>query len=169
MRKIVRRDKKRRQRFLDLETKRLSVKILQRSGKPIQGKPLGLSVACQRGAITVSVKHSVLNQEVPTTVTAATTSATMSDKHSVVLTPIGKHSVFTQQGLAHQEDPSQNTFYAGLRSRGFPRDSSLTRVRNRCVLSGRGGSVLSVFRLSRIRFRELALLGKLPGVKKASW
>ena len=51
----------------------------------------------------------------------------------------------------------------------LPRDSSATRVRNRCVLTGRGRGVYAKFGLCRHMFRKFALEGKLPGVKKASW
>jgi small subunit ribosomal protein S14 len=57
--------------------------------------------------------------------------------------------------------------YEGLRK--LPRDSSATRVRNRCVLTGRGRSIYAKYGLCRQMFRKLALEGKLPGVKKASW
>ncbi len=43
------------------------------------------------------------------------------------------------------------------------------KVQNRCVLTGRAKSVYRLFRLSRIKFRELASQGMLPGVTKASW
>nr|YP_009004114.1 ribosomal protein S14 [Tsukubamonas globosa]BAO51956.1 ribosomal protein S14 [Tsukubamonas globosa] len=48
-----------------------------------------------------------------------------------------------------------------------PRNSSIARVRNRCILTGRGNGVLTFFRLSRIKFRELASFGLLSGIKKA--
>jgi small subunit ribosomal protein S14 len=51
----------------------------------------------------------------------------------------------------------------------LPRDSAAVRVRSRCALTGRGRSVFSFFRLSRIMFRTFAKNGMLPGVKKASW
>ena len=51
----------------------------------------------------------------------------------------------------------------------LPRDSSKTRLHNRCLLTGRPRSVYRHFGLSRIKMRELALSGKLPGVSKASW
>jgi small subunit ribosomal protein S14 len=51
----------------------------------------------------------------------------------------------------------------------LPRSSSATRLRNRCMLTGRPRGYLRDFGLSRIAFRELALRGELPGVKKASW
>lgn len=53
--------------------------------------------------------------------------------------------------------------------RNLPRDSSATRVRNRCNLTGRARGYLRKFGLSRIKFRELALRGEIPGVVKASW
>ena len=49
------------------------------------------------------------------------------------------------------------------------RSGSITRVRNRCVLTGRGRGVYRIPRLSRITFRELASRGVLPGVSKDSW
>jgi ribosomal protein S14 len=50
-----------------------------------------------------------------------------------------------------------------------PRDSAVTRLRNRCALTGRPRGVFTHFRLSRHMFRQLANEGKLPGVSKASW
>jgi len=51
----------------------------------------------------------------------------------------------------------------------LPRDSSPTRVHNRCALTGRPRGYLRKFGVSRIVFRELALQGRIPGVEKASW
>jgi len=51
----------------------------------------------------------------------------------------------------------------------MPRDASPTRLRNRCLLTGRSRGYLRRFGLSRIALRELALEGKLPGVTKSSW
>lgn len=51
----------------------------------------------------------------------------------------------------------------------LPRDSSPVRLRNRCQLTGRPRAYIRRFGVSRIRFRELALEGKIPGVRKASW
>lgn len=51
----------------------------------------------------------------------------------------------------------------------LPRDTSRIRVRNRCELSGRPRGVYRDFRLSRIKFRELAHQGLIPGVTKSSW
>lgn len=49
------------------------------------------------------------------------------------------------------------------------RNSSLTRIRNRCVITGRARSVYNKMRISRIVFRELAAKGAIMGVSKSSW
>ncbi|MEX0929609.1 MAG: 30S ribosomal protein S14 [Balneolales bacterium] len=51
----------------------------------------------------------------------------------------------------------------------LPRDASPTRVKKRCSITGRSRGMVSEFGVSRIIFRELALSGKIPGIKKASW
>jgi small subunit ribosomal protein S14 len=51
----------------------------------------------------------------------------------------------------------------------LPRDSSPTRLHSRCQLTGRSKGVYKKFKVSRIMLRELALAGKIPGLKKASW
>jgi len=51
----------------------------------------------------------------------------------------------------------------------LPRDSSPSRVRNRCVLTGRSRGYYRKFGLSRIALRDLARNGELPGVTKSSW
>lgn len=57
--------------------------------------------------------------------------------------------------------------YAGLSM--LPRDSSPTRLVNRCQVSGRRRAYMRRFALSRISFRELANAGMIPGVTKSSW
>ncbi len=57
--------------------------------------------------------------------------------------------------------------YAGLDQ--LPRNASPVRLKNRCQLSGRPRGYIRYFGLSRIMFRDMALNGKIPGVKKASW
>lgn len=57
--------------------------------------------------------------------------------------------------------------YASLRK--MPRDASPVRIRNRCEMSGRPRAYLRQFGLARIAFRDMALAGFIPGVRKASW
>lgn len=57
--------------------------------------------------------------------------------------------------------------YAGLAR--LPRDASPTRLRNQCALTGRTRGVYRKLGISRIMLRKLALEGKIPGMRKASW
>ena len=57
--------------------------------------------------------------------------------------------------------------YEGLQK--LPKNSSPVRRHNRCKLSGRPKGYMRQFGISRIDFREMALKGLIPGVKKASW
>jgi small subunit ribosomal protein S14 len=57
--------------------------------------------------------------------------------------------------------------YEGLQK--LPKNASPVRVKNRCNITGRSRGFLRAFGLSRIKFRELANEGKIPGIKKASW
>lgn len=57
--------------------------------------------------------------------------------------------------------------YATLQK--LPRDASPTRANNLCALTGRSRAVSRKFKISRIKLRELALQGKIPGMRKASW
>jgi small subunit ribosomal protein S14 len=51
----------------------------------------------------------------------------------------------------------------------LPKNSSSVRLKNRCQMSGRPRGYIRFFGVSRIAFRDMALAGKIPGVKKASW
>ncbi|MGN8228934.1 30S ribosomal protein S14 [Paenibacillus polymyxa] len=51
----------------------------------------------------------------------------------------------------------------------LPRDSSPSRLKSRCELTGRPRGYLRKFKLSRIAFRELAHKGQIPGITKSSW
>ncbi len=57
--------------------------------------------------------------------------------------------------------------YAGLDL--LPKNASPVRLKNRCQLTGRPKGYIRYFGISRITFRDMALNGKIPGVKKASW
>ena len=57
--------------------------------------------------------------------------------------------------------------YVGLQK--LPRNASPVRLHNRCKLTGRPKGYMRQFGISRINFREMALRGLIPGVRKASW
>jgi len=63
----------------------------------------------------------------------------------------------------------EERFAARLKLAKLPRNSSATRVRNRCDLTGRPRGTYRKFRLSRIALRELASRGQIPGMVKSSW
>lgn len=65
--------------------------------------------------------------------------------------------------------PAEERFEARLKLAELPRNSSATRIRNRCELSGRPRGVYRKFKLSRIALRDLASAGRIPGVVKSSW
>lgn len=58
---------------------------------------------------------------------------------------------------------------AVLKLQTLPRDSSRSRQRNRCNVTGRPHGYLRKFGLSRIKLREAMMRGEVPGLKKASW
>jgi small subunit ribosomal protein S14 len=58
---------------------------------------------------------------------------------------------------------------AGVKLQKLPRDSSPSRERNRCALSGRSRGVYAKFGLGRTKLREATMRGDVPGLRKASW
>ena len=85
---------------------------------------------------------------------------------------IEKHQEKRQKLLSIINDPdTSDEAYAEAKRKfhNLPRDASRTRARNRCRLTGRSRGYLRKFGMSRIKFRELALQGEIPGVTKASW
>ena len=58
---------------------------------------------------------------------------------------------------------------ARLKLQALPRDSSPVRLRNRCALTGRPRGTFRKFGLGRIKVREFAMRGEIPGITKASW
>jgi small subunit ribosomal protein S14 len=58
---------------------------------------------------------------------------------------------------------------AQAKLQAMPRDASPTRHRNRCAITGRSRGVYRKFGLSRVKIREVANRGEIPGLSKASW
>ena len=69
----------------------------------------------------------------------------------------------------NEKVPPEERFAARLKLAELPRNSSKTRIRNRCELTGRPRAVYRKFKLSRIALRELASTGQIPGMVKSSW
>lgn len=65
--------------------------------------------------------------------------------------------------------PMEERFKAVLKLAKLPRDSSATRLHNRCEISGRPKAYYRKLRMSRIALRDLASKGEIPGMVKSSW
>jgi small subunit ribosomal protein S14 len=65
--------------------------------------------------------------------------------------------------------PVEERFAARLKLAELPRNSSATRIRNRCELSGRSRGYYRKLKMSRIALRDLAAQGLIPGMVKSSW
>jgi small subunit ribosomal protein S14 len=71
--------------------------------------------------------------------------------------------------IADRKKPMEERFAATLKLAQLPRNSSPTRIRNRCELTGRPRSVYRKTKLSRIAMRDLGSKGLVPGLVKSSW
>lgn len=65
--------------------------------------------------------------------------------------------------------PVEERFAAQLKLAELPRNSSPTRIRNRCEITGRPRAYYRKLRMSRIALRELSSQGQIPGMTKSSW
>jgi small subunit ribosomal protein S14 len=65
--------------------------------------------------------------------------------------------------------PMEERFRARLKLAALPRNSSATRLHNRCELTGRPHAFYRKLKLSRIMLRDLASFGQIPGMVKSSW
>jgi len=71
--------------------------------------------------------------------------------------------------IADKDLPMEERFAATLKLAEMPRNSSATRIRNRCEITGRSRSVYRLNKLSRIAIRDLGSKGLVPGLVKSSW
>ena len=60
-------------------------------------------------------------------------------------------------------------FEAALKLAKLPKNSAKSRIRNRCEITGRPHGYYRKLKMSRIALRELASMGKIPGMTKSSW
>jgi small subunit ribosomal protein S14 len=70
---------------------------------------------------------------------------------------------------ADQSKPVEERFKASLKLAQLPRNSSPTRLHNRCQLTGRPHAYYRKLKVSRIMLRELGSNGEIPGLVKSSW
>ena len=70
---------------------------------------------------------------------------------------------------SNMNTPVEDRFKASLKLAALPRNSSATRLHNRCQLTGRPHAYYRKLKLSRIMLRDLASFGQIPGMVKSSW
>jgi small subunit ribosomal protein S14 len=68
-----------------------------------------------------------------------------------------------------QDKPMEERFRASLKLAKLPRNSSATRLHNRCQLTGRPHAYYRKLKISRIALRDLGSQGQIPGMVKSSW
>ena len=68
-----------------------------------------------------------------------------------------------------QAKSEEERYEARLKLQALPRNSAPTRQRNRCTVTGRPRGTFRKFGLGRIKLREFAMRGEIPGMTKASW
>lgn len=71
--------------------------------------------------------------------------------------------------IYNKDLPLEDRIRATIKLSERPRNSSLTRIRNRCEISGRARGYYRKFQISRIALRELGNQGMIPGLTKSSW
>jgi small subunit ribosomal protein S14 len=71
--------------------------------------------------------------------------------------------------ITDESKPMEERFRASLKLAQLPRNSSATRLHNRCQLTGRPHAYYRKLKISRIALRDLGSAGQLPGVVKSSW
>ncbi|MBY6091450.1 MULTISPECIES: 30S ribosomal protein S14 [Rhodobacterales] len=71
--------------------------------------------------------------------------------------------------IADESKPMEERFRATLKLAELPRNSSATRLHNRCQLTGRPHAYYRKLKVSRIMLRELGSNGQIPGLVKSSW
>ncbi len=73
-------------------------------------------------------------------------------------------TIINDQAVSEEE-----RYQARLKLQALPRNSSPTRLRNRCAITGRPRGTFRKFGLGRNKLREIAMRGEIPGLTKASW
>lgn len=100
----------------------------------------------------------------------AKTSSILKYRKSIELVARNREKRLKLKEIIRNPNTSPEDRFAAQRALAkIPRRGLAVRLRNRCEITGRSRGVFRKFKLSRIKFRELAHQGLLPGVSKASW
>jgi len=100
---------------------------------------------------------------------AKTSSIDKNRKRTQLVKRLAAKRARLKAAASDKQSPPEERFAARLKLAQMPRNSSATRIKNRCELTGRPRSYYRKFKLSRIALRELASSGQIPGMVKSSW
>ena len=90
-------------------------------------------------------------------------------KRAKLAARLGKKRLALKEIVSSVKASGEEKLAAAAALQKMPRDSSKSRQRNRCKMTGRSRGVYRKFGLSRHKLREAAMRGEVPGLKKASW
>ncbi|PLK59033.1 30S ribosomal protein S14 [Candidatus Palibaumannia cicadellinicola] len=90
-------------------------------------------------------------------------------KRVMLATKLFTKRIKLKQIILNVNSSTEERWDAVFKLQKLPRDSSPSRQRNRCSQTGRPHAFLRKFGLSRIKVREAAMRGEIPGLRKASW
>ena len=100
----------------------------------------------------------------------AKTSMVMREKHRAkVVKKYAARRAEVKELIRSPKTSHEDRQAAQAKLQAMPRDASPTRHRNRCAITGRSRGVYRKFGLSRVKIREVANRGEIPGLVKASW
>lgn len=91
------------------------------------------------------------------------------DKRKKMVTKYATLRSELKKVISNPRTPEEERQEAVRRLAALPRNSSATRVRNRCRITGRPRAYYRKFQLSRVAIRDLGLRGEIAGLTKASW
>lgn len=91
------------------------------------------------------------------------------EKRKILIQKYLKRRTALKEQVRSYEASPEERWAASFKLQKLPRDSSRARLTLRCALTGRPRGVYRKFGVSRIKIRELAAFGYIPGLRKASW
>jgi len=90
-------------------------------------------------------------------------------KREVMVKQFAAKRAALKETINDQSISEEDRYQARLKLQALPRNSTPTRLRNRCAITGRPRGTYSKFGLGRSKLREIAMRGEVPGMVKASW
>ena len=90
-------------------------------------------------------------------------------KRSMMVKRFDKKRAALKAIISNAKASEEDRAAARAKLQALPRNANPTRLRNRCMLTGRPRGVFSKFGLGRNKLREIAMRGEIPGIVKASW